>query len=96
MRLKRQPTDGCVEHVLSCTYVETHLSRLAGNRHSLSQLTAPQAALGRRPDGVTLGHSGGAVAALAWVTADPALLGIAVAHGTFLIWDTAGGGPIIP
>jgi hypothetical protein len=52
-----------------------------------------QAALGRRPDGVTLGHRSGGVAALAWVTADPALLGVAVAHGTFLVWDTAGEGP---
>lgn len=50
-----------------------------------------QAAHGRRPDGVTLGHSGGAVAAVAWVTADPALLGVAVAHGTFLVWDNTGG-----
>jgi hypothetical protein len=54
-----------------------------------------QAALGRRPDGVTLGHCGGSIAALAWVTSDPALLGTAVAHGTFLIWDTAGEGLMI-
>lgn len=39
---------------------------------------------------MTLGHRGAAVAAVAWVTADPALLGIAVAHGTFLVWDTSG------
>lgn len=65
--------------------------RIGRHRHTHWRDSALlQAALGRRPDGVTLGHRGGAVAALAWVTADPALLGIAVAHGTFLIWDTAG------
>lgn len=42
------------------------------------------AAHGRRADGVT--RPG--IAAVAWVTADPHLLGIAVASGTFLVWDT--------
>ena len=46
-------------------------------------LTAVQ---GRRGDGVT--RPG--IAAVAWVTSDPHLLGVAVASGTFLVWDTKG------
>lgn len=47
------------------------------------------AAHGRRPDALPPGRGAGVVA-VAWVTAEHGMLGVAVAAGTFLVWDTRG------
>ncbi len=50
------------------------------------------AAHGRRPDTLPPGRGAGVVA-VAWVTAEHGMLGVAVAAGTFLVWDTQGETP---
>lgn len=48
------------------------------------------AAHGRRPDSLPP-RRGAGVVAVAWVTGEAGVLGVATASGTFLVWDTRGG-----